>query len=262
MSQIPQFLSLIIFSTQPPPSHLENLLTPAAIHLPLYLRRWNREQPKLPDSSLEGATGLTVHHFSPLSSLDGPARTSVPAAATLGPFPPGPCLPPPQLPSGSLRLAWSHFSQEGCSDPSTVWTGARKTCLEFFRGQIDYEGKQSCLQSSKENRFRLGCVCISFGPLEATGTHPQGSPFWSRCSADAPTDLPASSVVLKGLWQEAPHGYLDLCIQLTSFQTWTKWVCHFKRSNWQHLWPTVTFNLSRENENFSKTSIVMSLTTS
>lgn len=64
-------------------------------------------------------------------------------------------------PSGPVGLVWSHFSQEGCPDPSTDWTGAPQTCLEFFRRQIGCKGETES-SVCKAQRTGLGwrCLCL------------------------------------------------------------------------------------------------------
>ena len=75
-------------------------------------------------------------------------------------------------------------------------------------GIFQKANRSLCVLSTKlkEDRFRLECVCASLEPLggHGGGAHPWGSPFWSLCSSDIPTDFPAYPVVLEGLWQEAP----------------------------------------------------------
>lgn len=64
-------------------------------------------------------------------------------------------------PPGPVGLVWSHFSQEGCPDPSTDWTGAPQTCLEFFRRQIGCKGETES-SACKAQRTGLGwrCLCL------------------------------------------------------------------------------------------------------
>ena len=150
-------------------------------------------------------------------------------------------------PPGPVGLVWSHFSQEGCPDPSTDWTGAPQTCLEFFRRQIRVQrgNRKLCLQST-EGRFRLECVCASSESFRGHGAHPWGSPFWSLCSSHC-SWLPSSPC---GPWRPVAGGIsaIHLGVWQTCFESWTKWVCHSKGNNWQYyLLPMRTFNLSNEN---------------
>lgn len=184
------------------------------------------------------------------------------------------CLqqPPPLFPPGPSRYPASFWASGAGLIPlqpgRTPWSlnSLNRSHENMFgisqkANRLWSENKKLCLQSSKENRFRLECVCVSFSPSEATGTHLRGSPFWSPAQL---TPWPTSRLTpwFSKACGRRHHSYFDLRIWQTSSQTWTKWVCHFKGSNWQCLWPTITFNLSSENENFWKTFVIMSLTTS
>lgn len=50
------------------------------------------------------------------------------------------------------------------------------------------------------------------------------------------------------------YGYSDSGDLPVILLTWTKWTCHFKESNWQHLFPVLKYELSNKIQNFENQS--------